>query len=95
MREIAVFALVYQSYIGSDDESGEETMTTLTLSTSYLARLADRVVEYLSDLAEGIREGRELAGRYNEMAHRSDAELRRLGIRREDIPQIVMFGRVR
>ena len=70
-------------------------MTTLTLTTSYVARLADRVAEYLSDLAEGIREGRKLATRYSELARCSDAELRRLGIRREDIPQIVMFGRVR
>jgi len=70
-------------------------MTTLTLTTSYLAQLADRVAEYLSDLAEGVREGRALAGRYNELARRSDAELRRRGIKREDIPQIVMFGRVR
>ena len=85
----------YTSPILSSNDAGEETMTTLTLSTSYLARLAERVAEYLSDLAEGIREGRELATRYNELAHRSDAELHRLGIKREDIPQIVMFGRVR
>ena len=68
-------------------------MTTLTLSTSYLARLADQVGQYLSDLAEGIREGQQLARRYDALARRSDAELARLGIKREDIPHVVMFGR--
>jgi len=70
-------------------------MTTLALSTSYLAKLADQVGQYLSDLAAGVREGRELATRYDALARRSDAELARRGIKREDIPQIVMFGRVR
>jgi uncharacterized protein YjiS (DUF1127 family) len=68
-------------------------MTTLTLSTSYLARLADQVAQYLSDLAEGIREGQQLARRYDALARQSDAELARLGIKREDIPHVVMFGR--
>jgi hypothetical protein len=70
-------------------------MTTLTLSTSYLAKLADQVVQYLSDVAEGIREGRDLATRYDALARRSDAELTRLGIKREDIPRVVMFGRAK
>jgi len=70
-------------------------MTTLTLSTSYLASLADQVAHYLSDIAEGIREGRALATRYDALARRSDAELARLGIKREDIPRVVMFGRAK
>jgi len=70
-------------------------MTTLTLTTSTLAKLADQVAQYLSDLLEGVREGRELATRYDALARRTDSELAALGIKREDIPQVVMFGRVR
>jgi len=47
----------------------------------------------LSDLFDGIREGREMELRYNELSRLSDAELARQGIKREEIPNAVLAGR--
>ena len=52
-------------------------------------------VEFISELLEGINEGRELATRYRSLARRSDSELARLGIKREDIPGLVFANRRR
>ena len=51
------------------------------------------ILEWLSELVDGIAEGRELATRYEQLAHKSDAELARLGLKREDIPRVVFSGR--
>lgn len=46
---------------------------------------------FLSSLEEGISKARQ----YQRLARKSDAQLAELGIRREDLPRIVMFGRSR
>jgi len=51
------------------------------------------ILEFISELFEGINEGRELAGRYQQLARKSDAELARLGLKREDIPRAVFASR--
>jgi hypothetical protein len=53
------------------------------------------ILQYISAFLDGISEGRELATRYEQLAHNSDAELARLGLRREDIPSVVFAGRRR
>ena len=71
-------------------------MTTLTLPLPS-GRGPQRVgvVQYVAGLFSGIREGLALAARYDRLASKSDSELARLGLRREDIPQAVLAGRGR
>ena len=45
----------------------------------------------LSSLAEGIGKARQ----YQRLSRKSDAQLAQLGMRREDLPRIVMFGKSR
>jgi uncharacterized protein YjiS (DUF1127 family) len=71
-------------------------MTTLALpfpSGRGTRRLG--VLRFFSDLFDGVREGHELAARYEALARKSDSELARLGLRREDIPQAVFASRSR
>ena len=49
----------------------------------------------LAKLAEGVREGLALAARYDNLAHKSDEELARLGLHREDVPRAALLGRRR
>jgi hypothetical protein len=51
------------------------------------------VLRFFSELAHGLREGHTLATRYDTLARKSDTELARLGLKREDIPRVVFFGR--
>jgi hypothetical protein len=51
------------------------------------------VLRFFSELAGGLREGHSLATRYDMLARKSDTELARLGLKREDIPRVVLFGR--
>ena len=51
------------------------------------------IVAFFNDLAEGLREGVALAKRYDMLNSKTDSELARLGLRREDIPQAVIAGR--
>ncbi len=69
-------------------------MTTLTLPfpSGRGARPAG-VLQYVSDFFDGIGEGLALAARYDRLSSKSDSELARLGLRREDIPQAVLAGR--
>jgi uncharacterized protein YjiS (DUF1127 family) len=53
------------------------------------------VRRFLSELVDGLREGHALATRYDTLARKSDAELARLGLKREDIPRAVFSGRKR
>ena len=53
------------------------------------------VRRFFSGLVDSIREGHALAARYDTLARKSDAELARLGLRREDIPAAVFFARKR
>jgi uncharacterized protein YjiS (DUF1127 family) len=44
---------------------------------------------FVAVIVEGLRN----ADRYRTLARKSDAELAELGVRREDLPRIVMFGK--
>jgi uncharacterized protein YjiS (DUF1127 family) len=51
------------------------------------------VLRFFNDFADGLREGLELARRYDALTAMSDTELARLGLRRKDIPQAALRGR--
>ena len=53
------------------------------------------LVQIVHKFAAGIREGVALANRYETLSNMTDSELARLGLRREDIPQATVAGRVR
>jgi len=53
------------------------------------------LLRFLSDFADGLREGIALARRYDTLDSMTDTELARLGLRREDIPQAALAGRIR
>ena len=53
------------------------------------------LLRFFHEFAEGLREGVALANRYETLSGMTDSELARLGLRREDIPQAVIAGRVR
>jgi hypothetical protein len=44
-------------------------------------------------LLEAVSEGFNKAELYERLARKSDAELAALGLRREDLPRFVMFGK--
>jgi hypothetical protein len=49
------------------------------------------VLHFLNGLADGVREGMATAARYDVLARKTDAELARLGLRREDVPRIALL----
>jgi len=51
------------------------------------------ILRFLNGLADGMREGIAVAGRYDILAQKTDAELAQLGLRREDVPRAALFGR--
>ncbi|WP_341992235.1 DUF1127 domain-containing protein [Azorhizobium sp. AG788] len=51
-------------------------------------RISDLVLKTVS----AIREGRRMLATYDELTRLSDSELARMGIRRQDIPQVVAAG---
>jgi len=51
------------------------------------------LARFLAELFEGVAEGRRLADRYETLARKSDSELARLGLKREDIPRAVFASR--
>ena len=51
------------------------------------------VLRFFSQLVDGLRQGQALAARYDTLARKSDTELARLGLKREDIPRVVFLGR--
>ena len=51
------------------------------------------VRRFLLNVINGFREGRDVSHRYEQLAHKSDAELAALNIRREDLPRIALSGR--
>ncbi len=53
------------------------------------------ILRFFSEFAQGLREGIELAKLYDTLNSKTDSELARLGLRREDIPQAVLAGRAR
>ena len=71
-------------------------MTGLTLPfPSGRPARGNGVMRFLSGLAVGVREGIALAARYDSLAQKSDEELARLGLRREDVPRAALLGRRR
>ncbi len=69
-------------------------MNTLTLpfpSGRHTGRSG--ILRFLSSLVDGIRDGLALAARYDRLARMSDAELARLGLRREDVPRAALISR--
>jgi hypothetical protein len=68
-------------------------MTTLALPVMpRSSALWNAVVRTVTSLPAGIREGCEIAAHYDALAYKTDSDLQALGIKREDIPAIVMFG---
>ena len=53
------------------------------------------LLQFVHQFVAGIREGVALAHRYETLSSMSDSELARLGLRREDIPQATVAGRIR
>lgn len=47
----------------------------------------------LSTFFTAIVEGLRNADRYQTLARKTDAELAELGVRREDLPRVIMFGK--
>ena len=71
-------------------------MTTLTLPFPSGRGTGTRrfsILRFFSDFADGLRDGLELARRYDTLTAMSDTELARIGLRREDIPQATLRGR--
>ena len=71
-------------------------MTTLTLPFPSGRGAGTRrfsLLRFFNDFADGVRDGLELARRYDTLTAMSDAELGRIGLRREDIPQATLRGR--
>ena len=51
------------------------------------------VVASCADFCAGARQGRDIAGRYHDLARRSNPDLERLGLTRSDVPQAALNGR--
>jgi hypothetical protein len=69
-------------------------MTTLTLPR--LARLSPRftaIARSITEVLAGIRDGHEIARRYDELSRLSDEALARRGLTRAEIPQAAVTGR--
>lgn len=65
-------------------------MSTLTSSAIHGShRGFGRVGEILSQTFAAIREARRMMNKYEELTRMSDSELAHIGVRREDIPQVV------
>jgi uncharacterized protein YjiS (DUF1127 family) len=47
------------------------------------------------EFAAGIRDGLQMLRRYKALAHKTDHELARIGLKREDLPRAVITGKVR
>jgi hypothetical protein len=51
------------------------------------------VIASCADFCAGARQGRDIEGRYHELARRSNPDLGRLGLTRSDIAQAALNGR--
>ena len=70
-------------------------MTTLTLShASAAASWLKPIVRFFSVMFAGMREGREIARRYEALSRMSDTELAARGLVRAEIPQVAVNGGV-
>ena len=69
-------------------------MSSLAISSGLPARSPRRhgLVAYIRNAFGAIREGLELATRYRMLAYLTDHELASIGLKREDIPRVVVSG---
>ena len=51
------------------------------------------VIASCADFCAGVRQGRDIEGRYHDLARRSTPDLERLGLTRSDVPQAALRGR--
>jgi hypothetical protein len=85
--------VVYQEYVVViDHRTAAMATTTASIFHALDARL-HRFMGVLATLFEGIREGREMAARYDQLSKLSDGELARRGIARSEIVNRVVNGR--
>lgn len=67
-------------------------MATITVNASRETGLFGRMGAAVSDFFAAIAEGRAMALRYDRLSHLTNSELARMGISREEIPQVVARG---
>lgn len=67
------------------------TMLSLPLAAVRAGR-RNGILRFLNGLADGVREGVAVAARYDTLAQKTDNELARIGLRREDIPRAALLG---
>ena len=72
-------------------------MTVISVNSSTASNRFDAifaaVIASCADFCAGARQGRDIEGRYHELACRSDPDLGRLGLRRFDIARAALSGR--
>lgn len=68
-------------------------MATITANAPRETGLFGRIGAAVSDLFGAIAEARRMAERYDHLSHLTNSELSKLGISREEIPQVVARGR--
>ncbi|MFS8037070.1 hypothetical protein ACI7BZ_08905 [Xanthobacter sp. AM11] len=68
-------------------------MATITANPTRETGLFGRMGAAVSEFFSAVAEARRMADRYEHLSHMSNSELARLGISREEIPQVVARGR--
>jgi hypothetical protein len=67
--------------------------TTIPFDASLVRESKQESWVSLGSLLAAVGEGFNKAELYERLARKSDAELAALGLRREDLPRVVMFGK--
>lgn len=68
------------------------TYQTTTISIADQSALLSRIAAWCTHFAEGVREGQEIAARYNALAQLSTPELARQGFNRQTIARAALTG---
>ena len=93
MQHVVMLSLVFQHTSASGSLIlGDGFMTTLAVRLP--SGRGTRRGTLFSTIVAAIDEGLYKAERYQTLARMTDAELASLGLRREDLPRAVMFGKV-
>ena len=69
------------------------SINTITFDANLVREGKQKSHTTLGSLLEAVSEGFSKAELYEQLARKSDAELAALGLRREDLPRVVMFGK--
>jgi hypothetical protein len=81
----------------SSDERRRAAMTAFSVNTRTASNRFDAifaaVIASCADFCAGARQGRDIEGRFHELARRSDPDLERLGLIRSDIARAALDGR--